>query len=390
MGGAVLRRLTIRNFRSHVDTSVELDPITVFVGPLAGGKSNLFRALLLLQNSVSRSLVELFPPGTDEFRCVHSRWSAPEDPMRFEIEWGDHPAFRSWGARYVLEIADSPKGPRVTHETVEQRQPGQDWRKLSEASQVSGPSDQTMLNRLRSQNGVAQSADPDIRFALGVAAELLKIGYYHLEVSRLKSPGTGQPVDRITYRGEHLPDFLARLRDEPDQRPRFAQILSKMKQLLPDLQDILVTRVRPDEQRLQFYFPGARGYLSADEMSDGTMLSLGLLCATHAPAMPAVLCLEEPETGIHPGRLRWLFDELVQLSYPPAGGPGVQVLVSTHSPNFLDLFRDVPDAVRIVECSNGRTRVSSLVHLETQVLRHPMEPNEPIGQLWATGVYEGL
>ena len=41
-----IRRFSIRNFKIHRDSSLELFPITVFVGPNSGGKSAIFDALI--------------------------------------------------------------------------------------------------------------------------------------------------------------------------------------------------------------------------------------------------------------------------------------------------------------------------------------------------------
>jgi predicted ATPase len=92
-------------------------------------------------------------------------------------------------------------------------------------------------------------------------------------------------------------------------------------------------------------FQDHRGYVAAPDLSDGTMFTLGLLCIAHAPQRPAVLCIEEPETGLHPSRLRWLFDRLIALVYPPNEQPSTQLIFSTHSTYLVDFFRDVPESV---------------------------------------------
>ena len=66
-------------------------------------------------------------------------------------------------------------------------------------------------------------------------------------------------------------------------------------------------------------FDGHRGYVAAPDLSDGTVFTLGLLAIVHSLKKPAMLCIEEPETGLHPGRLRWLFDRFMGLAYPDDG-----------------------------------------------------------------------
>jgi predicted ATPase len=118
------------------------------------------------------------------------------------------------------------------------------------------------------------------------------------------------------------------------------------------------------------------------------MLTLGMLCIVHSPKKPAVLCLEEPEDGLHPRRLRWLFDHLLQLAYPPAGQQAVQVILTTHSPYLVSLFSDMPESVLIAQQQGGRSKVTPLSILRDRL--HINDSTSAIGHEWATGLYEGL
>ena len=181
-----------------------------------------------------------------------------------------------------------------------------------------------------------------------------------MEVSELKSLGTGEPANRIGYYGENLADFFAWAKSEPEGAGTYAVILDEMRKLLPSLESIIVTQARPDRQGLAFNFKDHHGYISAPDMSDGTMFTLGLLSILGGPRKPQVLCIEEPETGLHPRRLRWLFEKLVDLAYPPDGEVATQILLSTHSPSYVDLFKDMLPSVRVVEQKDGRTKITPL------------------------------
>src|SRR5262249_47873018 len=131
-----------------------------------------------------------------------------------------------------------------------------------------------------------------------------------------------------------------------------------------------------------------RGYIAAPDLSDGTMLTLGLLCLVHSPRKPAVLCLEEPEGGLHPRRMRWVFDRLLGLAYPPAGQQPVHVILTTHSPYLVDLFSDMPESILIAEQQQGRSKVTPLPALRSRL--HIDGTPSAIGHEWASGLYEGL
>jgi energy-coupling factor transporter ATP-binding protein EcfA2 len=393
----MLTRLELKNFRNHAQSLLELHPVTLLVGPVGGGKSNLFKAMVMIQNSIHRGLVELFPPGLGEFHWVRTRWAQETDPVGFTVELQDLRGIPDQQARYILQIASSPNGLYVLEETLAQRAPDQPWqwvferrhfrRAMGEFGNVD-PYDPTILNKVWHQHPDIDRNAPGVVFAKEVARALSRFAYYHLETSELKSLGDGQAWDRIEYYGGRLPDFVAWTKSDPEGMPVYGKILKEMRELLPGLQAILVTQADRGQQGIALEFEGHRGYIAAPDLSDGTMFTLGLLCIIHGPHKPAVLCVEEPETGLHPRRLRWLFDRLVGLAYPPPGHQPTQVLISTHSPYLVDFFRDMPESVQVVEHTTHGSRITSLVQIQQQL--HIPAREGGIGHEWAMGLFEGL
>lgn len=386
----MIRRIRLENYRSHEATDVRLEPLSLLVGPAGAGKSNLLKALVFLQNTILHPIGELFS-STYEFRALRSRWAAETDPIGFEIEFAGIEGFE---AKYTLRFADSPDGIYVVEETLQRRHPGQDWQwvyqrrwpgkpELGEFGTI-GPRDPSVLNKL--WHG-AKPDDPNDgpRFARAVAEALRKTGYYHLEVSSLQQPSDDRDWDRIGYRGHDLPGFLACLqREDPLRHER---ILTAMRELLPNLDRIVVIRQGPGRQDLGMTFRGQQGITNTPDLSDGTLLTLGLLAMMNSRKQATLLCVEEPETGLHPRRLRWLFDRFLELAYPREGAP-VQVVLTTHSPHLVDLFKDMQGAVSVVEQKDGRTAIRNLVDIKQQL--RDASSGDPIGYEWATGLFEGL
>jgi len=396
----MINSVRFENFRSHGASEFPLQPINLLIGSVAAGKSNIFKGLLLIQNSINRSLVELFPPGLGEFQWVRSRWAGETDPIGFEVKLDklrDHPGL---SATYTLRIADSPSGLYVLEETLARSEAGgpSEWvfqrrgmrpRAMGEFGDVL-PHEPTLLHRAYHNDHSIERNAPYVVFARDVARSLNRFGYYHLSVSDLKSLGTGQPLERIGYYGNRLPDFIAWTKFEEANLPIYEQILAAMKELLPELESIIVTQVQTQQQGIAMSFRGQRGYIAAPDLSDGTLITLGLLSLVHGPRPPAVLCIEEPEAGLNPRRLRWLFDRFVSLAYPDDGREPIQVIFSTHSPWLVDLFGEMQDSVLLIEQDDGRSRVTPLTTVQEAKLHQQASSDEPIGHLWATGVYEGL
>ncbi len=106
------------------------------------------------------------------------------------------------------------------------------------------------------------------------------------------------------------------------------------------IDDVYTVHVDPDERRelLTLYVTG-RDHTAhpARALSDGTLRFLALAIVELDPESQGLLCLEEPENGIHPERipamLRLLKDIAVDPSEPVGpDNPLRQVIVNTHSP----------------------------------------------------------
>lgn len=398
----MITRLQVQNFRSHARSEMPLGPINLLVGPTGAGKSNLFKALVLLQNTTHRELEELFPPGLTEFRWVRSRWAGETDPISFEVDLQDVADYPGVAFRYQLSFADSPAGLYVLSEALQRRSGEEDWewvfqrfmqtRQMGEFGLVSAY-EPSVLCKVR--RGRVQAPDaPNVKMARAVGRSLSSVGYYHLEVSELKALGSGQETDRIDYYGGRLPDFIAWLKSNPDHAAAYQALHDGLLELLPDLDSILVTQVGPGRQGLALSFKGHKGHITARDLSDGTMLTLGLLAILRGTQQPDLLCFEEPETGLHPRRLRWLFDQMVRLAYPAEGGPRRQLILTTHSPDLVNLFSEMPEAVTVVDQATGpmgnrMSRVTPLPEILAK-LHADGSPVESIGHAWATGLYEQL
>ena len=115
-----------------------------------------------------------------------------------------------------------------------------------------------------------------------------------------------------------------------------------------------------------------------------------LLTLAHLPEPPSIIGLEEPDRGIHPRLLRRLQDAIYRLSHPESCGDDrepVQVIATTHSPYFLDLFKDHPEEI-VVANKDGLDvtfeRVTDRPHFNEII------GDAPLGEAWYTGILGGV
>ena len=83
--------------------------------------------------------------------------------------------------------------------------------------------------------------------------------------------------------------------------------------------------------------------IPATRLSDGTIKFIALLAILCNPEPPPLVCLEEPEIGLHPDIIPLVGDLLKSLAEK------TQLFVTTHSSQLLDEFTDTPESVIIFE-----------------------------------------
>ena len=177
-----------------------------------------------------------------------------------------------------------------------------------------------------------------------------------LEPSALRRPDEFASPTRLGTDGSHLAATLYRLARNTDHEERdlspenrttqtYTRVANRLSELINDVREIQIDR---DERRelLTVYARDAEGTLHpARALSDGTLRFLALAVVEMDPEIEGVLCLEEPENGIHPARipaiLRLLRDIAIDTSRPAgADNPLRQVIINTHSPA---VFQEVAD-----------------------------------------------
>jgi predicted ATPase len=119
----------------------------------------------------------------------------------------------------------------------------------------------------------------------------------------------------------------------------YGRVANRMRRLIGDAWELTVERDDKREE-LTLYVTDRNGTRhSTRALSDGTLRFLAL-AAIEEEQQPGVLCIEEPENGIHPGRIESLLKLLhaiaVDTRYPiEEGNPLRQVIISTHSPSVV-------------------------------------------------------
>jgi predicted ATPase len=190
-----------------------------------------------------------------------------------------------------------------------------------------------------------------------------------------------QPAGLESYRlssdSINLAQVLKAMRDRGDSSvfDRLVELMQKFYESVKDVDTELVGTYL----RIMIKEDGLSSRTPAERLSDGTLRWLMLLIILLDPAPPPVICIDEPELGLHPDAIHILADLLREAS------TRTQLVVTTHSTALIDAFSDDPETVCVCEKVNGSTVIK---RLEKERLKVWLE-NYSLGHLWASGEIGG-
>lgn len=363
----MLTRIHASNFKS-LGESVDL-PLSSFValvGINGAGKSNVV--------DVPRFVAHALRDGLDAAVTTRGnmrglgRWSGgrPYDvSIRIDVARDEGAGF------FDLRIGSQDGGDnyKVLHEQARWRDASGTWDYVVGPSGWDGP------------GGLSPRPDPgglalplvaaDERFKL-LHEELRSVAIYSIFPAVLRSP---QQFDGSTPMLEHGENWATALRAVTRRKDLHAELRTALAAIVGDIEDVRVKAVGGflSPQFLHSKSPEisskrAKWFDSAQE-SDGTLRIAGILAALLQAPAPGLLGVEEPELTVHPGALSVIHDYLREASLRS------QVVVTTHSPDLLDLMP--PEAIHVVERRGGVTTVSPMAIDQQQLVReHLTRPGE--------------
>ena len=119
---------------------------------------------------------------------------------------------------------------------------------------------------------------------------------------------------------------------------------------------------------------------SSRVISDGTLRLLALLTVLNDPRRRGILCFEEPENGVHEGRVPMLVQFLrdAVAGGTEADGSSFQVLLNTHSPKVMAALHDdeivAADNIVGVDPKTGNSSVRTRMRPGIQPSGDPIDP----------------
>jgi predicted ATPase len=362
----------------HNPDPLPLRPLNIFIGANASGKSNLIDCIGLLRALPSSVSNYINDRGGAESWIWRGKRDTENPTIRAEVALGGKPLTYEIVFTAVeralaiqsehLSAAESPYLARLgtnlniwgsgAPETLRSDGPGVPPAE-SALSAYRNPLDRTpitnasrALGHIRIYRDFQTGTRDDAR--VGVSSSAPK---HPLEEDGSNLALTLQELD---FRGalQLVKHYLTRLSD------RFEDI-----------------KVRAEGGRSQLYIQ-ERGVdmISATRLSDGTLKFLCLMAVLCDSSPAPLICIEEPETGLHPEALALVGDALREAA------TRTQLIVTTHSDALVDRFTDEPETV--VVCERDFDESTSFRRLSGAQLKDWLE-DYTLGELWRRGEIGG-
>ena len=327
----MIKEIQFKNFKVLRDTILPLGRFTLLVGPNGSGKSTALQALEFAK-SIAGNFNQVASFGATKPVVVSISWQDAFAEARTNLGWpqgGGH-------TRHFQNAAGEQIGGILME-----------------------PLDQ-FLKRCR-----IFSLDPDqIAQQVGL-----------------------RPRIELAANGSGLAGVLDRLRDTHPER--FEDLNQELNRWFPEFNRVLFDV--PGGGVRTFLLRTTLGHsIPASDLSHGTLLALAILTIAYLPDPPPLVAFEDPDRGLHPRLLREVQDALYRLAYPENIGEQrepVQVIATTHSPYFLDLFRDHPEEIVIAQKRKGEATFERLSDREdiNEILA-----DASLGEVWYSGILGGV
>lgn len=393
-----ISEIEVRNFLSFgvEKRRLELKNLNILIGPNGSGKSNLIEAIEVLRNSpndIKRPVNE--SGGLSEWthklnfvriarltiRFISHLKTCPSIQHEAKISGrdGNHIAISE-------TITGELAGNTPTDESDFYWNGRDEWHYLydddtddSIATIRSADNKTGLISIDGALSVLSQRGDPDLYPVLAFLIESYRqIAIYrewHFGKNSIyRSPQRAdQRNDRLEEDFSNLALVLNRFKRNVELKKRIIELLHKLNETFDDF-DVSV-----EGGTAQIFFTEGSFTIPATRLSDGTLRFLCLIAILLDPNPPKLICLEEPELGLHPDIIPVIADMLIEAS------KRTQLIVTTHSDILVDCMSDIPSAIVVCEKKDGQTELRRLTEEEVA----PWLEKYRLGELWTKGEIGG-
>ncbi|MCD4729895.1 MAG: AAA family ATPase [Bacteroidales bacterium] len=308
-----IEKIHIQNYKSLVDVTIDKpNPFTVFVGPNASGKSNVFEALDFYHYLRKVDIFQVVSLFYGESNIINFN-SKKTDKLFLSIAFPGEPTSLN-AEKGFLKFLDGGIG---------------------------------VIMPFKEHNKNNQNLDFGIH---GIEFKHFFDGFLRLFIGKSELVLIPQKDDKIlSLDAKNLSKVLKRILLENEVKEEFIDWLSF---LVPEFNNIkVISDELSGSDNLLIYEKHTNKPFPRHLISDGTFNIIALLTAVFQSGKPQFLCIEEPENGIHPEAIK----ELVSFFREQCEEKGHYIWLTTHSQSLVSELK--PEEIIVVDKIKGETKI---------------------------------
>ncbi|WP_460967642.1 AAA family ATPase [Spirosoma migulaei] len=330
----MLKRVSIQNFKSLKDVTLELQKVNLLIGPNNSGKTNFLKAL------ESFSFDGLRSQNIDVLEAVSHKHKRVDITYEFD--------YLPESNGYMMR-SNSAKNVSLYHciqKSVIQIEPGQ--------QRIENIFDDWFIDD--EFNEKIENLSPNVS----------RREFFEFINTKIYRPDPSKLVQQVKFSADqvelsadcsNLISFYFYV--DSNFKRNAKKIQDDLTKCIPEIAYFTLPPVKVGNESmlgLRFFDKDENSY-RADEVSEGVLYFLALLCIINQPNPPKLLLLEEPEKGIHPRRI-W---EVMKLIFQLAEEKDIQVILTTHNEHIVNTFSTIPESVFVFDKDDdGATYVRNL------------------------------
>jgi len=389
-----IESISLKNFKTFQSAELkDIPPMCVIVGANGSGKSTLFDVFNFIKDAMKDNIQKALSKRGG-FKEVVSRGHENE-PIELKIQFRMPVANVQRLVTYQLQITLKNNRPIIKREVLRYKrgaygspyhfldfQYGKGYA-ITNEEDFNKPDEQ--LDReeqtLDSPNilaikGLGQFKRFKAATAFRQLIESWNISDFNINQARqIQDDGYAEHLSR---EGENL-SLVAQFIYE-EHRNIFDKILSKLSERVPGIHNVKAKTTEEGRVLLKFQDSAFKDPFLARYVSDGTIKMFAYLILLHDPSPHPLLCVEEPENQLYPDLLYELAEEF--RLYSLRGG---QVMVSSHSPDFLNAIE--LDEIFWLLKKEGYTTIRRA--REVELVSNLVKGGDKPGWVWKKGLFEG-
>lgn len=356
-----LEKLTIKNFKSIREQTLELGRLNVFIGGNGAGKSNLIEVFRFLREIVNQNLAGYVgvKGGADTLLHYGKKKSSE---ISFILEFGENDTITTYS---VVLHGTEDDNFLLAGETVSWRQKNHPL--ISSVGLLI--SSFTKQSTLRTdERGFAREAAHNL--------ENCRVYHFHDTSDTAVVKGTADVEDNrfLRPKAENLAAFLYWMQQK--QPDHFTNIQDTVRQIAPFFEEFRLapSKLNENKIKLEWKEKGSDAYFNASSLSDGTLRFICLTTLLMQPELPPLVLLDEPELGLHPAAVNLLAGML------SSAASRTQIIVATQSVTLLNQLD--PESVWTVDREDNQ---SVFRHLSEHDMSAWLD-DYGLGDLWEKNV----